>query len=784
MKLRPRKGATISLVGALLLVLVLIGCALFCMARILGGGAQNLNASDAGALAAARSILAVGLDQSAVTPEFQGLGVNVHNGQPDPVNGLMNVFAYNRCAGLTALIAMNALEEGTPTAISNANAIVASLQTFGDALSGAMVASGQLGSSTAVSFENVAQQNNVNMLGQQTSANLAADLDFGSVKTGSAGGGGKSDVYFNSATFGGNPFFTNLEIASEDYTGSIRSSAYGFDINAPSYEAGSMYQNGRPLLRAYEPIVLDPRIAPIYLCAVNPTSKPHLIESGRYNDGAPRFGYAPPNTVRGQTQTVEQYKTGALVKALSYAIIGGLYNEYPISLPHGYIRIRNGPDVRVANPGLPPIDGFVDGTNNIFNNELWLGAGGGGGIFMADNGTFGTANSGAGWMMENFAIYNSSWQWTSYPDDFGLDAWSDPSDGIYQSAQTQQNYAAIYQQSAFNPANGGYPYIDGDPMIRITGNTGQVAHLWDMLGIQYLMYYCNTISFDIPTDQICEAWLGTFIGNYGSGYSSGPPQPGSTLTGLEYKKGEVVDAWIAATQSGNFANYTYTISGVPNDSGSKDYQRYGVGYACPTNTANGTIAFGTVGTPGSLLDQLTQNGAGCINTNDPAIWTNPNTIQGKLFQRCQEICPSVDWTTVWNLLYAAPIDLGQCQYIFEIPGSNTLTISTSPPGFLQNLPEFTNPGITQADGTVFRPGCAQDTDFTGSIGNQVDAQIGVWGNGKGDNCLHDMPFTSFNGSVDTWDYCTWQASSGANDFLGELSFYNHVDANGTFSAPN
>jgi len=59
MSSRSKRGATLGIVAALTVALVLIGCAFFFLARILGGDKQSLNATDAGALTAARSMLAV-----------------------------------------------------------------------------------------------------------------------------------------------------------------------------------------------------------------------------------------------------------------------------------------------------------------------------------------------------------------------------------------------------------------------------------------------------------------------------------------------------------------------------------------------------------------------------------------------------------------------------------------------------------------------------------------------------------------------------------------------------
>lgn len=282
---------------------------------------------------------------------------------------------------------------------------------------------------------------------------------------------------------------------------------------------------------------------------------------------------------------------------------------------------------------------------------------------------------------------------------------------------------------------------------------------------------------------------------------------GVSLTDLEAAKGAVITKWVEATKSNNFKGYSFSIKEDFKPSGSKYYNRALlkpeaepsntvaiVGNGVPPGdgqTVKGTIAFENVVTPYKLLDQLSQYGSTCVNPNDPNQFNDPNTILGKLYARCRQIVPSVSYEQMKNLLNSYLIDLGRYQYIYS-PDGVTLTISASPPVFLAGQPEYAQPGATQADGTLFQPGCAQDKPFGGTLGNLIDAEKGNDKNGKGDNDLHKMPFQNFTevgnpnkaAFVDTYDYATWQASSGAHNLLGQLSFYNTVDANAQFTQPN
>lgn len=770
--LRQSKGATLGLVATLAVTLVLIGACFFFLVRILSGDRQTVNATDAGALGAARSMLAVSIPQANVATEFRGLGVNVHTGQPDDANGVMNLFAYNRAAGATALIAMNALQENTQTAIDNANGVVTNLHAFGDALNTSLLNSGHLGNTTALSFHNISSQNNVKMMGAGSSTNLTNDLVFKSVSTG-FGTGGKSNVYFHPNAFTGDAYMTSLVPTAQDTSGSVRSVAQP-DPQATSYAIPPAFVHGQPLLKAYNAISFDARISDIYLAAVCPSAKPHLIDTSRFATAPDRAGFAPVNSVQGLTQTLETKSNTALTH-VACALVGSLFHEYPVTLNHGYIRIRNGPDARVANPSLSGIYGSVDGSNNIFNNQLYAGPGGSGGIVLANNGVFGTLWTG---------IYNELSEWAAYNTSFGLDVLGhnprlDPTRG--------QQFGMWYNHS--DVAQVYWPYPNAN--VRMGGGANQLATVTDMRTVYSIIDYCNTAT--IQSDPICQSAMGAYQNNFGSSGTGYPLPPGQTVTNLEALKGEVITAWLQNAQTNgnnanNFFSYTYTTNGTEftHDSGSKVYARENVGYATPSNSA--TICFGTVGTPGQLLDQISTNQinqgvATCAQVNQIGQWNDPNTILGRLYQRCREILPGVSAQQVAFLLYNYPLDLGQYQYIYLPPGSSTLAISQTPPAFLTGSPEHTHPGTTLPDGGAL-PVC-KDPDFSGAIGNQVNSQAGEWGqNIMGDSYLHDMPFEAFTGSATTWDYATWKSSSGANNLLGELTFYNHVAANGQFSAPN
>src|SRR5277367_643183 len=144
MKLRHKRGGTLGLVAAVALMLVFVGFCIYWVAQILGGGKQVANATDAGAITAAKELEAVTVDVTTIpgligTPvELEGLGVDTTSGAPKPNSTLYNIYAYNRAVGAAILMCANAELEGTPTALSNASTIVTNLQAIGSALTTAL----------------------------------------------------------------------------------------------------------------------------------------------------------------------------------------------------------------------------------------------------------------------------------------------------------------------------------------------------------------------------------------------------------------------------------------------------------------------------------------------------------------------------------------------------------------------------------------------------------------------------------------------------------------------
>jgi hypothetical protein len=805
-----KKGATLGLIPVLLLVMILIGMATFIFTELFGGNRQLINATDAGALATARNLLAVGLmptEVSQLPPEFQALGVD-NSGAPTGVDGstglaannsIFNVYAFNRAAGLTLLIALNAAEDGSPSAISNANTLINALNTFGTNLNADLAND----PSFANTFIDLSSSNQTTMLG-------TSNIELGNnekVQFASIPSEGKANIYFNSAMYSGDPLLTNWVNQLIVNSGTLSTVNSRYNTSDPNAQSGQPFVKGYQALdmtavtgvNGFDPVV--------YATAVNPQKLPHMIDQTRFNNsGVSNSCYAPNNAVKAQGEVTEGH-TNLVCTALACAMLGASDNQYPVCMPYGWVRIKNNPDALTANstqaPPLVSVPYWVNGQNSIFNSELWLGAGGYGGIDMANNGVFCTeaydnpinpidlgppGYSGyselAGWVTYN----NSTTSDPTYKDALGHDSRLDPS-----KQQGDGSYIL------------GYPSPTGS--LRFSSNYSQQAILSNMYGVTSIVAYCNSDMYvEGSTPTICQdpnlsMWVSNFNGP--NGVNVGPYDNGSQsnggLSNLEYLKGEVLGAYydfVLATWLQQPTSTSFTLNTPQKPSGSKVYDRSSaIAYAVPSNYHS--VAFGTVATPADLLNQLYNWNASCANVNDDGQWSDLSTPLGKLLQRCKQILPTVTEQQVTALLRTYTLNLNQYQYIYLPPGGQNLIISQTPPAFLKPYPEFATPGATIPDGTAVLT--CQDSAWSdagtvsrtegaipvGISGNAVNTVMGAGGSTFGDGGTHASPYMSFTGNLNTYDAVNWTSNSGRNYFLGELSFGNYVNGTyGTYLVPN
>lgn len=342
MNLRRRKGATLGLVAVVVLVIIVIGVAVYFLAKMLGGGREIANATDAGTLNVAKHIIR---DSRVPTPaSFQDCEY--------PLGcGYINLLTYNRCVAKAILIASNAQRmTGTGTYRANANRVIDELEQTGVALAAQIRA--------ANSFFN-APNNNVRM------ASFFGVRDSGACNVAFMKPAGPTNIFFSSDQLNG----VTVPVATTTLA----------PTNQNNYVASG---TGQTYMAGYRPIrVLD---RDIFGVPVFPQQNPHLVSFGDFTAANTPFGSAPPNAVQLGSNTTEM-KTGLLTGAVACAIVGattqgtrgaggsnvgesllGSGFQFPAASSFGYLEFGNYPANKVP-PGYDP----YDFSGNIFNNELF-----------------------------------------------------------------------------------------------------------------------------------------------------------------------------------------------------------------------------------------------------------------------------------------------------------------------------------------------------------------------------------------------------------------------------
>jgi hypothetical protein len=916
MRLRNAKGATLSLIASLTLVLLIIGSALFYLTKILGGSKQVANATDAGAISAAKQLESVTVDLNKIASKFKngsvplelsGLGVDSKTGAPDPNSYLYNIYAYNRAVGAALIVCANAQYEasqGSTTAVQTASQTVADLQVIGDGLTAqmekAITASGAKGSRTApwTVAAATAAMNNTNLMGgKQAGTTTLVSMGRAYLGANELTQSGKTNVYFNS-----NLLNSPIGKPLEDLTwGGKRPPLTGIlsPYPMPGYAATSLhsdaYQSGQPFVPGYSSFSFGGQ--KFYGVNVNPDQNPHLIGSERFNNGAAKSAtlpHTPFNSTQTVSQTTESNKTNLFVSAVASAVMGSLNNSYPVVLSHGFILLSNdhsykfnaeamiGTNLVPASLNEVPVN--VGGTG-IFNNELWedTAAGGGGEIdafqsATAPGGVVFGVRYGSSMLSSTKAdkdmgsLYDQIAHWWCYyftptdlkssyldsvgNDKYGHDSKYDPTGGLLNGKYPDpDNLWIINKMPLWQPNDNARvaataPYPPAGTQDIVQASAADMASIVNVesSGYERCRDYAYTIyGFDSAALPLCaRPHLTDFEHSYGEygviapNTYSGDGNATAGLTALEYMKGLVITGWVAmfnplvtdnqftlTIPSNNYQFYSL-YNGKPVCSGSHLYDR-NYGYAQPMgeHSSNISLKFGGNGTPLDLLNQIANGGSASVPneacfvpttstcpgsidlTTSSPLWNLPNTIQGQLLQRVQEIDPSQTPTTLSNLLSApgTNLDLGWSDVIFfddrtGSPTYNTLTIACYDPSNLSTLSNFPswlqtqlqswtsgNGSLTVAsdylDGASASPVvCAnQPLDLTstastggnGGLGSIVNAAQGISGNQWGDYELHASPFEDSNlnnaNSVNlSADGVTWTPNSGRGGLLGQMLF--------------
>lgn len=613
-----RRGATLGLVAIVCLVIFLIGFAFFVVARIMGGGREVNNATDAGILNTAKRALTV--ETGPVPLEFSQCTV--------PENSNVSLLTYNRLVAQALMVAMNADAQGMGQA--NAAATWAEVEALGQKLKTELADN----PTTRGFFHSISQANNTKMWGDNVKA---ARLYQSFMKR-----GGSTNIYMDPNSFPYN---------------SAASPPTQVAPPANLYSAGPLTAaNGQSYMRGYEAI----RVAGIDIFGVPvfPGVNPHLVNKAEFDANLTEPDESVPfNSFKADSFSQEK-TTAQMGGAVAAAIVGAVLqtdgtSQFRAAIPGGYIEIVNLP------AKTSPYDkaNSMDASNGIFNNQLYVAPG----IHVTNNinttlfQQIAQIIAGVGQLIGHLLGLLQE----PDPDKASL---FNQGHGIFSTNRQDIEKWITYNNSTGNP-NDQYGHdgnlFPGDPAnsdLRIGRDPGQKPTIDECLMITEIQDSCLYTSYDDGFAGPCGTNLVNFIGNYST---SIPPGGGdnSGFMNLEYTKANVLNELYDGQWCGNLA--------IPVPGGKSGLKKFDHNQSYPT--PQGPLKFAEVTNPYDLLVQV-----------DGCSLSSGGTFD-QIYQRCCQIVPGLSKLYVRGILKGTDIPMGTTLYVYKNPGASTLVMSTSRP---------------------------------------------------------------------------------------------------------
>ena len=331
---RSYSGGTTALVIVLTLVVILIGVGFFFGMKIIGGGNELQHATDSGNLNVAK--------QALKTPSinFATIGEGSEFGDlTDPSNPTqIDLLAYDRMVGKSVLVALNAADEGTPAAATNAKTVYDLVQ--GQTGIGSRLAT-QLTqhSNLAGSFSSVSDKNSTRML--QNNGQITANASE-----------------------------TAVAYMARSKASNVYISASQLPPNVQNFLANTsnvVLKNNKQYLAGYTALQCGLDNVKPYTVPMRPGEQPHLVDINDFQGSLqPPLGgngsLIPPNAFRSGGTSVEGNQSGQTMTMRSCAVVGTLNQDFPISIPRGYII--------VDNTGSMNFNGVTGGGSTALANAL------------------------------------------------------------------------------------------------------------------------------------------------------------------------------------------------------------------------------------------------------------------------------------------------------------------------------------------------------------------------------------------------------------------------------
>lgn len=292
----------------------MVGVAFFVWMKLVGGGKELQHATDSGNLNVAKQALrapGIALSGADETNEFGDL--------VDPATGQVDLLAYDRLVGKVVLVSLNASAESSDTAKANAKKLLDMVQ--GDSGIGTRLAQ-QLSqhSQLAGFFSDVASKASTRML--QTDGQIQANSQ-------------ETSVSYMARNKASNVYIDGQQVPPEvqDFLSSTNN---------------IVSKNNKQYIAGYTGLKISnlPSVLP-QAVPMRPGEQPHLVNVDDFQKlnqsplGGGGNSLIPPNAFRSGGSSIDGNATNANLTMRSCAIVGTLGQEFPISIPRGYIKIDN-----------------------------------------------------------------------------------------------------------------------------------------------------------------------------------------------------------------------------------------------------------------------------------------------------------------------------------------------------------------------------------------------------------------------------------------------------------
>ena len=681
-----KRGATLSIVAVVALVVVMIGLCCFFLAKMIGGARELQNATDSGNLNVAKQAL-----RSPTVKIFASSGNDLSGPrlaeaqanflpQKDPATGQIDLFVFNKLIGQAMLVGINAASDNygygppSPTGIANAKSLINLLSDPTDGIGTILANKLKTDSAVDNNFLNLANLFPMRML-NPTNGNIPSTI------------AADKDVSFLVPSTATNLVVNPLTIPAE-----FNAIDPGFLASTTVSQAGGTYFKGYSLIDI--PTVTDPSAYPLMGVPLRPMDKPHLVTLSNFTQlhtsplpapsSQPAASRVPPNSFKSAGISPE-VKSAQLLRLFSCSIAGSVNvsGQYPPSIPCGYIVVANGAgstpnsgggavNVNATAAGMTAA-GYAGGNGDIFSDVLMYST-----VFVTSNGA----------MSENASAISNIQQWKSaHPGQSVPANLANALDG----PTPKQGYADGIDPNETPAACTNYTSAPGDP----TSNPTCVSHLDSMASV------------------------------YGTSMPGGGN--GGTLTGLmsiEAEKAGVIDP----RPSGGPAQ----VSGMNNIcTGMKSFNLAGLSSSAP-------VTFGQPATIANLL--------GDFESYSPT--TVPSTqIYNNIVTKLIQMRPASSGSDISAVLNN-PLPMGAIRYIWvDLNGQFQYTDSSGLPSWI-NASNIQPDGSTisaianTADlNRVFvniegEQGFPSPWDCPGGPASQTNSA--VWTKSSGYNCLQGI----------------------------------------------